>query len=60
MPCSKAAKTRNQLKFAGVPQAGQPIPAAIFADFFASCISASRVQHVSALHPKFALRPHHV
>jgi len=28
--------------------------------FFASCISASRVQHVSDLHPKFALRPHHV
>jgi len=33
---------------------------AIFGDFFASCISASRVQHVSDLHPKFALRPHHV
>ena len=29
---------------------------------FASCISASRVQHVSDLHPKFAVRPlpHHV
>jgi len=27
---------------------------------FASCISASRMQHVSDLHPKFALRPHHV
>jgi len=27
MPCSNAAKTRNQLKFAGVPQAGQPISA---------------------------------
>ena len=25
MPCSNAAKTRNQLKFAGVPQTGQPI-----------------------------------
>jgi len=23
-------------------------------------LSASRVQHVSDLHPKFALRPHHV
>jgi len=33
---------------------------AIFGDFFASCISASRMQHVSDLHPKFALRPHHV
>ena len=27
--------------------------------FFASRISASRVQHVSDLHPKFALRPHY-
>ena len=27
MPCSNA-KTRNQLKFAGVPQTGQPISAA--------------------------------
>ena len=28
---------------------------AIFGDFFASCISASRVQHASDLHLKFAL-----
>jgi len=28
--------------------------------FFASCISSGRVQHVSVLHPKFTLRPHHV
>ena len=28
VPCSNAAKTRNQLKFAGVPQTGQPISAA--------------------------------
>jgi len=28
MPCSNAAKTRNQLKFAGMPQTGQPISAA--------------------------------
>ena len=27
MPCSNAAKMRNQLKFAGVPQTGQPISA---------------------------------
>jgi len=27
MPCSNAAKTRNLLKFAGVPQTGQPISA---------------------------------
>jgi len=28
--------------------------------FFASYISASHVQHISDLHSKFALRPHHV
>ena len=28
LPCSNAAKTRNPLKFAGVPQTGQPISAA--------------------------------
>jgi len=28
--------------------------------FFASCISASRLQHISDMHSKFALRPHHV
>ena len=28
--------------------------------FFASCISASRVQHISDMHSKFALGPHHV
>ena len=28
MPCSNAAKTRNPLKFAGIPQTGQPISAA--------------------------------
>ena len=28
MPCSNAAKTRNPLKFAGVPQTGKPISAA--------------------------------
>jgi len=33
---------------------------AIFGDFFASCISASRVQHISDMHSKFALRPDHV
>ena len=34
---------------------------ATFLRFFTSCIfSASRVQHVSDLHPKLALRPHHV
>jgi len=28
MPCSNVAKTRNPLKFAGVPQTGKPISAA--------------------------------
>jgi len=28
MPCSNAAKTRNQLKFAGVPETCQPMSAA--------------------------------
>ena len=28
--------------------------------FLASCISASHVQHISDLHSKFTLRPHHV
>jgi len=100
--CSNGAKTRNPLKFAGVPQTRQQISAVSrpkFAilwgmwrryrclksffpivdtclscedtarqicamvpkwRFFASCISASRVQQVLDLHPKSALRPHHV
>jgi len=29
------------------------------ANFLRPVLSASRVQHVSDLHPKFALRPHH-
>ena len=33
----------------------------LFGDFFASCIfSLPRANHVSDLHSKFALRPHHV
>jgi len=102
MPCSNAAKTRNQLKFAGVPQTGQPMSAVsgskiailwehaeevlMLNNFFwfsiralvakiqpdkivrwcpdgdfwrLFCVlyfSASRVQQVSDLHPKFALR----
>jgi len=31
VPCSKAAKMRNPLKFAGVPQTTRPISAAIMA-----------------------------
>ena len=104
MPCSNAAKTRNPLKLAGVPQTTAPISAAnrpkftilwghleeilLLNTFFfrlsirtclsfediagQSCMmvrrwrflrpafSANRVQHVSDLHPKFALRPRHV
>jgi len=32
----------------------------IFGDCLRPVFSASRVQHVSDLHSKFALRPHHV
>ena len=102
MPCTNAAKTRNPLKFAGVPQTTGSISAASgpkftilwghvedmsllksffpivdtclsyediarqscamvrrwrnFGDFLRPVCSASRVQHVSDLHPKFALR----
>ena len=102
VPCSNAAKTRNPLKFAGVPQTRQQISAVsrpmftilsghveevlLFKKFFPivdTCLSsedivrqisatvpkwrflcpvfpASRVQHISDLHSKFALGPHHV
>jgi len=106
MPCSNAAKTRNQLKFAGVPQTPEPMSAVsgpkftilwghmeayccltsffpivdtclncedivrqscamvptwrFLATFLRPVFSVSRVQHVSDLHLKFALRPHHV
>jgi len=33
---------------------------AIFASFLRTVFAASRVQHISDLHSKFALRPHHV
>jgi len=33
---------------------------AIFGDFLGPAFPASRVQHVSDLHLKFALRPHHL
>jgi len=32
----------------------------IFGDFLRAVFSASRMQHVSDLHPKFALWPHRV
>jgi len=32
----------------------------LFGDFFRPVFSASRAQHVSDMHSKFALRPHHV
>jgi len=32
----------------------------LFRDFLRSVFSASHMHHVSDLHPKFALRPHHV
>jgi len=99
VPCSNAAKTRNPLKFAGVPKTRQQISAVsspyyedmcrryrCLTSFFPivdTCLScedtaqlswamvpkwrflrpvfaASRVPHISDLHYKFALRPHHV
>jgi len=33
---------------------------AIFGDFLGPAFAASRVQHISDLHSKFALGPHHV
>jgi len=32
----------------------------LFGDFFGLCIPVSRMQHISDLHSKFALWPHHV
>jgi len=32
----------------------------IFGSFLGPAFPASRMQHVSDLHPKFSLRPHHV
>ena len=106
VPFSNAAKTRNPLKFVGVPQTPEPISAIsgpkfailrghveqalllnkffpivdtrlrckdtarqscalgprwrFFASFLHPVFPASRVQHVSDLHLKFALRPHHL
>ena len=107
VPCSNAAKTRQPLKFAGVPHTRQQISAVsrpkftilwghvedisllnkfffpivdtclscediaqqicamvprwrFLATFLRPAFPASRVQQVSDLHPKFALKPHHV
>jgi len=101
VPCSNAAKTRNPLKFAGVPkfpnqsqplvgrsslyyedmwsrcccltiffrivetclarQSSAMVPTQpFFGDFLRLVFSVSRMQHISDLHSKFALRPHHV
>jgi len=101
VPCSNTAKTRNALKFAGVPQTRQQVSAVsrpsspyyedmwrryrrliIFfglpihaaakiqpdkvvrwcqnGDFLRPVFSANCVPHISDMHSKFALRPHHV
>jgi len=106
VPCSDAAKTRNQLKCGRVPQSNETISAAsgpkftilwghledilllneffpivdkclscediarqscamvrrwrFLATFLSPVFSASRVQHISDLHSKFTLGPHHV
>ena len=72
MPCSNEAKMRNPLKFAWVPQTTELsrqwaevhhivrrcTDGEFLAIFLRRVLLASRVQHVSDLHPKFALRPH--
>jgi len=106
VPCSNAAKTRNQFKLPGVPQTNERISAAsgpkftilcghvgeilllnkffpivdmclscediarqscgmeprwrFLATFLGPAFAASRVQHISDLHSKFALGPRHV
>ena len=105
VPCSNAAKTRNPLKFSGVPQTTGSISAAsgpkftilwrhleeilllkffpivdtcrscediarqscgmvprwrFLSTFLRPVFAASRVQHISHLHSKFALGPRHV
>ena len=102
VPCNNAAKTRNPLKFAGVPKLANrsqplvgrsspyhegmwrryqcltiffrlstdPLAAKIKpdkvvrwfqnGDFLRPVFTASRLQHISDMHSKFALRPHHV
>jgi len=107
VPCSNAAKTRNQSKLPGVPQTNETISAAIgpkftilcgrvedilllnkfffpivdiclncediarqicgmvprwrfLASFLGPAFAASRVQHLSDLHSKFALGPRNV
>jgi len=106
VPCINAAKTRNPLKLAGVPQTNETISAAsrpkftilwghvdeilllnkffpivdtcrscediarqicamvprwrFLATFLRPVFPASRAQHVSDLHSKFTLGPHHV
>ena len=95
VPCSKADKTRNSLKFGGVPQTpkrSQPLVGrsspyyqdmqtrycclkrffrlSIHASvakiqprdghFLRPVFAANRVQCISDMHLKFALRPHHV
>jgi len=106
VPCGNAAKMRNALKLAGVPQTNETISAAsrpkftilwghveeilllnkffpiadtclsckdiarrscamvprwrFLASFLRPVFAASREQHISDLHSKFALGPHHV
>ena len=102
VPCSNTAKTRNPLKFAGVPKlakrsqplVGRSLPyyqhmrrryccLTVFSDygymalfrrysptklcdgakmaiFLRRVFPASHVQHISDLHSKFAIGPHHV
>ena len=52
MPCSNAAKTRNPLKFAGVPQTPEPISAVSWPKF---TILLERVEEVSLLNMFFPI-----
>jgi len=70
------AKTQNPLKFVGVPPTPEPISAVSGpkftilsghvedvlrdGDILRPVFAASRVQSISDLYSKFALRPHHV
>ena len=67
VPCSNAGKMRNPLKFAGVPQSGKPMSAAIgltywcLTSFFPivdTCLSCEDIARQSATVPRWRfLRP---
>jgi len=69
VPCSNAAKTQNPSKLPGVPQTNEAIARQscgmaprwrFLATFLGPALAASRLQHISDLHSKFALGPRYV